>query len=59
MYRFYILLLVLAFSASLHAQKQDNVWLFAYRYSFETLSNDIEFNFGVSLGVRLQSDVIL
>ena len=46
---FITLLAVLSFLCPLCAQKQDNIWLFAYRYSFETLSNDIEFNFGDSL----------
>ena len=49
MLKFLPVLLIVVLTLPLHAQKQDNVWLFGYRYSFENLSNSTQFNFGDSL----------
>ena len=49
MKRIYIALILLVHGLSVYAQKEDNVWAFAYRYSFKTISNRIFFTFGDSL----------
>ena len=50
MKRWLICLLIPA-ASSLWAQKEDNVWVFGYRYTFETLANGIYFEFGDSLNI--------
>jgi hypothetical protein len=47
---FFALLLAAPFSYT-QAQKEDNVWATAYRYSFDTISNRIFFTFGDSLQI--------
>lgn len=50
----FILLLAVQIS-NMQAQKEDNVWVLGYRYSFEPVANGIYFHFGDSLQITYAS----
>jgi hypothetical protein len=49
------ILLLCLYALPLNSQKEDNIWVFGYKYSSQPLANGIYFNFGDSLAISYAS----